>query len=153
MMEIRLKRTDSTDIDFQNLVIKLDSELWNRYPDTQQNFAPFNHANLQMKVVIAYFSNRAVGCGCFKPFSKTGSVEIKRMYVEPLSRGHKIGLQILTELENWAREESITLAVLETGVNQPEAITLYERSGYKRIPNYPPYEMIADSICMVKELR
>ena len=152
-LDVLLHRTDSEDADFQNLIVKLDQDLWNRYPDTQQNFAPYNHATNLMKVVIAYVQNRAVACGCFKPFADKMSVEIKRMYVEPDYRGNKIGVLVLAELEKWAKEEGYQTTVLETGIHQPEAITLYERSGYKRIANYPPYEAIKESICMAKQIR
>ncbi|WP_407644578.1 hypothetical protein [Croceimicrobium hydrocarbonivorans] len=42
--------------------------------------------------------------------------------------------------------------ILETGINQPEAIRLYEKNGYQRIPNYPPYEGVETSYCFEKVL-
>jgi hypothetical protein len=44
------------------------------------------------------------------------------------------------------------ISILETGVNQPEAIAAYEKSGYVRIPNFYPYEEVRESICMQKGL-
>jgi len=41
---------------------------------------------------------------------------------------------------------------LETGINQPEAMSLYEKSGFKRIPNYPPYVGVESSFCFEKVL-
>jgi GNAT superfamily N-acetyltransferase len=100
---------------------------------------------------LAYIEKEAVACGCFRPGAE-GIVEIKRMYVEPVWRGNRIGSLVLGELERWALEEGNRMSRLETGSNQPEAIAVYERSGYKRILNYPPYDAINESICMAKEI-
>ena len=59
---------------------------------------------------------------------------------------------ILQKLEQWAKEEKFVLAKLETGINQPEAIAAYEKSGYVRIPNFEPYVNVKESICMMKGL-
>ncbi|MEV6641747.1 hypothetical protein [Amycolatopsis sp. NPDC051371] len=41
---------------------------------------------------------------------------------------------------------------LETGVRQPAAMRLYERAGYRRVPNFPPYEDDPESVCYEKLL-
>lgn len=43
-----------------------------------------------------------------------------------------------------------TTVVLETGKGQPEAIGLYQYMGCQVIDNYPPYEEMANSVCMEK---
>jgi hypothetical protein len=42
--------------------------------------------------------------------------------------------------------------VLETGVRQPEAISLYTSEGYEPIENYPPCEREEHSLCFAKVL-
>ena len=74
------------------------------------------------------------------------------MYVTEEQRRQGIALKILQALEKWATELGNTTCVLETGKNQPEAIRLYEKAGYRRIPNYGQYAMIENSVCMQKEL-
>jgi GNAT superfamily N-acetyltransferase len=148
---ITLKRTKADDPHFQLLVADLDSDLWTRYPATQQNFTLFNKIDASARVVIAY-DGLPVGCGCFRPLSDERAIEIKRMYVKPASRGLGIAKLILSELETWGREEGFIHAKLETGNNQPEALAVYSRALYKVIPNYPPYTSLAESICMAKEL-
>lgn len=149
---LTFKRTTSNDTDFKNLIVALDKEFWVRYPDTQQNFVPFNYVDERARVVVAYQDGVAVGCGCFRPMNEELIIEIKRMYVDPAVRGKGIGGKVLLELEGWAKEEGFTKSMLETGVKQPEAIRVYQRSGYTIIPNYPPYENIDESICMMKFL-
>jgi putative acetyltransferase len=56
--------------------------------------------------------------------------EIKRMVVDPARRGERIGARLLQALEDRLRAEGTTLALLETGREQTEAVKLYERSGY-----------------------
>jgi GNAT superfamily N-acetyltransferase len=72
------------------------------------------------------------------------------MYVKPEFRGQRIAQDILSELEVWATAFGFTICILETGYQQPEAIRLYERCGYVRIPNYGQYIGIDNSLCMQK---
>lgn len=145
-------RTNFSNSDFQKLISDLDKDLWSRYPNEQQDFAPFNFVDESARIILAQEEFQAIGCGCFRAMKEKGVIEIKRMYVAPTYRGKGIGKLILYKLEQWALEEGFTKSKLETGINQPEAITAYEKSGYSRIPNYEPYENIAVSICMMKIL-
>jgi GNAT superfamily N-acetyltransferase len=65
-----------------------------------------------------------------------GVGEIKRMYVREEWRGHGLGGQLLVELEKAARGLGHTCVRLDTGLRQPWAQRLYERSGYRPIGNY-----------------
>ena len=48
------------------------------------------------------------------------------VYVKPEFRGTGIANLVLTELETWAVEEGFVHAILETGINNPEAIRFYQ---------------------------
>jgi GNAT superfamily N-acetyltransferase len=65
--------------------------------------------------------------------------EIKRMYVSPDARGRGIGRAVLA-------------ALLETGLRQGEALALYERAGFSRIPAFGEYASSPLSVCMAKDL-
>ncbi|HEX4957192.1 MAG TPA: GNAT family N-acetyltransferase [Lacibacter sp.] len=144
-------RTNSSDADFIQLVQMLDADLAVRDGAEHAFYAQFNKVHMIQHVVIAYENNLAVGCGAFKPFD-SGSIEIKRMYVLPAHRNKGIAVAVLLQLEQWAKEEGYSVAVLETGKKQPEAIRLYEKCGYSRIPNYGQYAGVENSVCMKKEL-
>lgn len=148
---LRLIRTNSEDKDFQELVRLLDEELRQRDGEENVFYAQFNKIDAIKNVVVAYENEKAVGCGAFKKFD-AGSVEIKRMFVRPENRGKGVALEILSELENWAHELNFQFTVLETGKRQPEAIRLYQKSGYQLIPNYGQYEGVENSVCMKKAL-
>jgi len=66
--------------------------------------------------------------------------ELKRMYVRPHFRGLGFGKLLLNYLESYARTKGVKTLRLETGIYQAEAIALYERAGFRRIPPFPPYK-------------
>ena len=133
------------------MIEELDNEFLVRYPFLQQVFTPFNLLDQNARVVMAYYQIIPVGCGAFRLVDEQ-TIEIKRMYTLPSYRNQSVGKRILNQLETWARGEGFSVSKLETGINQPEAIAAYEKSGYKRIPNFPPYGEVRESICMEKYL-
>ena len=147
----KLIRTDSSDTDFQELVKLLDADLRIRDGEDHAFYSQFNKIDSLKHALVAYINNKPVACGAFKPFTDS-SVEIKRMFVHHDYRGQGIAQEVLTELEKWAAELGITNCVLETGQKQPEAIQLYLKSGYVRIPNYGQYANVENSVCMQKLL-
>jgi GNAT superfamily N-acetyltransferase len=148
---IKLIRTNSDNKDFIELVKYLDAHLAIRDGNQHLFYAQFNKIDKIKHVVLAYEDNKAVGCGAIKEYAPK-TMEIKRMYTSPESRGKGIAQQVLSGLENWARELSCNKCVLETGKKQPEAIRLYEKSGYQLIENYGQYAGVENSVCFEKEL-
>jgi GNAT superfamily N-acetyltransferase len=148
---ITLLRTTSDHADFQNLVVQLDAYL--RVIDGEDHafYSQFNTSNLLKNALIAYEKNIPIGIGAYKEYD-TETIEIKRMFTFPEQRGKGIAKTILTELENWAREEKYTNAILETGVELKVAISLYQKMGYQVIENYGQYSGVEKSICMKKNL-
>jgi putative acetyltransferase len=148
---IELRRTNSSNKDFIELVKLLDADLRIKDGDDHAFYNQFNKIDAINHVIVAFSDDIAVGCGAFKPYTEQ-AVEIKRMFVHPDFRGRGIAQQILKDLEKWATEIGYQSCVLETGQKQPDAIQLYLKTGYSRIPNYGQYEGIENSICMMKEL-
>ena len=147
----RIIRTNSQDEQFVALVRLLDADLRIRDGAEHDFYAAYNKIDSIAHVVVAYVEDVAVGCGAIKKFDD-GTIEIKRMYVRTEQRGKGIAGEVLRELELWAVELGFNEAVLETGKKQPEAIRLYEKSGYKHIPNYGQYQGVENSVCMKKSL-
>ena len=146
-----IKRADSNNKDFYGLVAKLDEDLTRRYGTEQLEYDRYNKIKDIDTIVLAYINDEPVGCGCFKTFDNN-SVEVKRMFVETTLQGKGIGKAILKELEKWAAEIGYHSMVLETGTRQPEAIHLYQKLGYRIIPNFNPYIGNELSVCMKKDL-
>jgi putative acetyltransferase len=151
-MTTALKRTTSENSDFQNLVRQLDADLKLRDGEEHSFYSQFNKIDKIKNAVVCYADDFPVGCGAFKEYDET-SVEIKRMFVQPGFRGRGIAGTILKELELWAAEINYSVAVLETGKRQPEAIALYQKAGYTIIQNFGQYENIENSVCMKKEIK
>lgn len=148
---IRLLRTDSTHPDFIHLVRFLDAELAVLDGDDHAFYAQFNKIDRIAHAVVAYENGRPVACGAIKEYAP-GCLEVKRMYTVPESRGQGIASRVLAELETWAAELSCFRCVLETGKRQPDAIALYQKNGYRSIPNYGQYAGMENSVCFEKDL-
>ncbi len=80
------------------------------------------------------------------------AAEIKRMYVAPTGRRRGLGRAVLAHLEDTARSAGAAVMVLETGIEQPEAIALYESSGYAPVEKFGHYAWSPKSRCFGKRL-
>jgi len=144
------RRTNANDPDFKTLVELLDEELRILDGDEHVFYAQLNKTG-NIDAVVAYIDGQAVGCGAIRAFSGE-AMEIKRMYVLPEFRRAGVATAVVAELEKWTRELGYPSCVLETGKNQPWAITLYKRLGFIEIPNYGKYAGVANSVCFRKTL-
>jgi putative acetyltransferase len=151
-MELEYKRATPVHEDFKLLVKHLDEDLGNRYGKAQAGYEAHNIIDSRAYVVLGYEAHKPVACGCFRPMHEEGVVEIKRMFTMHPYRGNGLAKKILLELERWAKENGFKTARLETGINQPEAIAVYKKSGYSLIDNYGPYVDNPNSVCMQKSL-
>lgn len=148
---ITIKRVNSKNPDFIALVRQLDSYLTEVDGDEHNFYHQFNNIDTLQHVIVFYMDDIPVGCGAIKEFNST-TVEVKRMYVAPKSRGIGLGSKVLKELERWAAELNYTSCILETGKRQVEAIALYSKNGYQVIPNYSQYQGIENSVCFQKNV-
>jgi putative acetyltransferase len=146
-----LIRTDSANSDLTVLLKQLDAYLAEKDGDEHSFYAQHNKLDKIRHVIIAYEGKKAVGCGAIKEFSKE-AIEVKRMYTVPERRGKGIAGSILAVLEKWAAELGYKKCILETGKKQTEAILLYQKHGYRVIPNYGPYVNAENSLCFEKEI-
>jgi putative acetyltransferase len=146
---ISLVRTTSENPDFVALVRLLDADLARRDGEEHAFFAQYNGIALLKHVVVLFVEGLAVGCGAIKEIAP-GVAEVKRMYVREEARGQGHAGRVLAALEGWAGELGFGKCILETGIRQTEAIALYTKSGYARIPNYGQYAEVASSVCFEK---
>ena len=148
---MHLIRTDSAHSDFRNLVKSLDATLTEHNGDADDFFAQFNTLDAIKNCIVAYVDDMPAACGAFKPFSED-TVEIKRMFTDPEFRKKGLGSAIVKELENWAKELGFKKAVLETSQDLTQAISVYEKNGFYKIPNYGQYIGVDTSVCFEKIL-
>jgi GNAT superfamily N-acetyltransferase len=74
------------------------------------------------------------------------------MYVRAGARRTGVARAVLAHLEATAAEAGADVLVLETGLQQPEAIRLYESSGYVPVPRFGFYKSYADARHLGKRL-
>jgi GNAT superfamily N-acetyltransferase len=115
--------------------------------------------------VVARLDGRPVACGAVKAIDdaylphihgidrarRIG--EIKRMFTVVEARRRGVSRSLLAHLEERAAVIGYDVLVLETGTAQPEALALYEATGWTRTPAYGHYRDSPDSVCFAKELR
>ena len=119
-----------------------------RTPVQPEEFAPPNGLFL-----VGRLDGVPMSCGGWRLVpGATGLAEIKRMYVAEAYRRRGLARVVLAELEATARAAGITRIRLETGHRQPDAMALYESSGYVRIDNFGIYREHPGSTCFAKDL-
>jgi len=87
------------------------------------------------RFLVAYEGDEPVASGGIRTW-EPGVCEIKRMFVAASARRHGHGRQLLEALEGAARDAGFRRIVLDTLGSHVEANTLYDGSGYERIPAY-----------------
>ena len=93
---------------------------------------------------------RLLGCGAF--MDRGSYAEVKRMVVDPASRGRGVGARLLARIVERATAAGFTSLKLETGVRQPEAIGLYQRDGFTYCAPFGDYQPDPLSLFMEKAL-
>lgn len=104
--------------------------------------------------IIATVDGRPVGHAALRDLGQEfeGSLEVKRVFVAADVRGSGVSRLLMAELERLGAAAGARRLILQTGDRQPEAVALYERIGYTRIPTYPPYLPITFSQCFAKAI-
>jgi hydroxymethylpyrimidine/phosphomethylpyrimidine kinase len=137
---VQLRPTPFLDPVAQRLIGEVQQEYVRRYGGPDE--APVDGAEFDPPdglFLVAWQAGEPVGCGGWRRLAGTDTVEIKRMYVPPASRGRGLARLILAELERTAAAAGARQVLLETGIEQPEAITLYTSSGYQPAPGFGHY--------------
>lgn len=149
-MEIR--RLPFTHHDVVALVEEVQAEYTSRYggPD-ETPLDPTMFDAPQGAFFVGYVDGTPAAMGGWRfradvnAFGQSAVTEIKRMYVAPRARRRGLARRILDHLELTAREAGAAVMVLETGIEQPEAISLYLSSGYSPVEGFGHYKWSSKS--------
>lgn len=150
MSALRIALESAAQPDVVRLIDALDAYQKPLYPPESHHgidLAALSKSNV-LFAVARTATRQAVGCGAVVLSPDYG--ELKRMWVNPDYRGQRIGHAVLEFLEREARQRGCRQFVLETGVLQPEALTLYERAGYMRCGPFGDYVEDPNSVFMRK---
>ena len=156
--ELRLVRVGYGDPDALRLVADVQAEYVERYGSPDDS--PLDPLMFEPPVgsfYVGYLGDDAVATGAWRSSDVRAlgverTAEIKRMYVAPRARGRGLARRVLVHLEECAAAAGYEALVLETGMKQPEAIALYESSGYVQVPGFGYYRDSPLSRCFAKVL-
>jgi GNAT superfamily N-acetyltransferase len=136
----------------QLLIAAVQAEYVDRYGGPDETLVdPVEFAAPQGVFVVGYLGDVPVACGGLRRHGDD-EVEIKRMYVAPRVRGRGLSRTLLSALEKRAQAMGASRVVLETGERQPEAIGLYQSSGYEPIDGFGHYKDMPLSLSFAKRL-
>jgi DNA-binding MarR family transcriptional regulator/GNAT superfamily N-acetyltransferase len=85
--------------------------------------------------VVIRGDHTVIGCGGLQRLDQH-TAEIKRMWIHPDWRGLGLGGRLLARLETISREGGYPQVVLDTNETLTEAISMYQRAGYRPIERY-----------------
>jgi putative acetyltransferase len=152
--ELTIEQVEGHDSRLRELLTSLKAELDLRYPEETGFKHPEVHC--EANFLLGRIDQRPVGCCAVQllPAAADRAVEaeLKRMFVVPECRRQRIAERILHAALALAGELGARRMKLETGIRQPEAIALYERTGFTPIPTYPPFDVLPTSRCYALDL-
>ncbi|WP_168184898.1 GNAT family N-acetyltransferase [Thalassospira sp. MCCC 1A01428] len=175
MVILRLQSPDHPAI--KNLFQQADHRSASLYPGLDRSGTSAQHLIAQGARFFAACdktSGQIVGCGGYVPMlipmpdhgteisgmlpslpaagQGAGTVEIKRLFVDPLARRQGVARQIMVCIEDNARKSGYQAIYLETGVKSTAAILLYQSLGFVRCVPFGPYQDDENSVFMRKPL-
>ena len=149
-IKLMKERPDSADA--QVLIAELEAQLDPLYAEeSRHGYSVDKLLREKVDFFVLRSDNTPAAC-CGIQFFGTDYGEVKRMYVRPAYRGLGLGYFMLEHLCEVARQRKVTLLRLETGIFQAQAITLYERFGFYRIPPFGDYHFDPMSVFFEKKV-
>lgn len=148
-MKIELHLEDPSQPDVLMLLQDAEAFAASLYPAESNHFLSVDALREEhVRFLVARADGVAVGTGAI--VLNDGWAEIKRMWVAPEARGRGLSKAILADLEAHAQSAGISTIRLETGVDNHNALRLYERSGFKRCGPFADYTPDPLSVFMEK---
>jgi putative acetyltransferase len=139
--------------EIEQLLRQSDEHAASLYPAESNHLVDIDAlAASNIRFFVTRWNARAVGCGAMVINKGDGSAELKRMFVDPASRGRGVARSLLALIEEQARSLGLRRLLLETGVKSIEALALYKRHGYRERGPFGSYRADPLSVFMEKQL-
>jgi putative acetyltransferase len=141
MGDIRIAPEDPRTGEIVAMIAELDRYLTGLYPAESNHLLALEALTAEnVAFFVARRDGTAEACGALVRESPDWG-EIKRIYVRPAARGLGLGRAVLAAIEAEGRKMGLRWLRLETGSRQPEALGLFERSGYGRCAAFGAYPL------------
>ena len=109
-----------------------------RFPDAEWRELPGAYSRPGGALLHATVARRSAGCVGLRPFPREGVCEIKRLFVRPTFRGHKLGHALMVRILDVARELGYRQVRLDTHLaTMGAAVELYRQFGFAEVPPDP----------------
>ena len=151
MTAVVITIADPAEASVRVLIDELDQYMIPLYPAESNHLLDIETLRQpEMRFFSALVGEDVMGCGgCWL---HGDYAEIKRVYVSPRARGLGLAKKLMQRIEDEARGCGKTIARLETGIHQPEAIGLYRALGYADRGPFGGYGPDPNSVFMEKAL-
>lgn len=142
---LTIVRVDYGHPDAERLIEQVQAEYVERYGSPDESpIDPLMFVPPHGSFFVGYVGDEPVASGAWRQcgadrLGTRRTAEIKRMYVVPAAQRRGHARRMLAHLEQTARAAGYEALVLETGERQPEALALYESSGYVPIDGFGHY--------------
>jgi len=153
---VRLRAVGYADPVAYELVERVQQEYVRRYGGRDE--AAVDPAEFEPPVgsfLVAAVDGVPAGCGGWRVHgygAAPGSVEVKRVYVEPAFRRRGLAQLLMAALEDDAAAAGHRAVVLNSGDRQPEALAMYAALGYAPVPGYGRYAGMPGAVFLGKEI-
>ena len=122
-------------------------ELWKEYwdwLDFEPCFQDFDREVMNLPgeygspdgcMVLAMVDSEVAGCVALRRL-ENNRCEMKRLYVRPTFRGHKVGFSLAAKIVDEGRKRGYTAMRLDTLPRMEKAIAIYEALGFREVEPY-----------------
>ena len=139
--------------------LAMDKELTDYYAETfgevSLKYREYNAIEDVTDFFIGFQDGFPVAICAFKPFTRAGTAEIKRLYVRKEYRKSGVGSAMLEKVEQGIKRKGYARAVLTTGREEKNHATVafYLKRGYGIIESFGRFIGDDHVVCMEKELK
>ncbi len=120
---------------FAEYAASLEIDLGYQNYDEELKNLPGKYALPKGRLYMAQYEGDPAGCVALRQLDGD-KAEIKRLYVRPRYRQHKIGGILIKQLLSDARSEGYSQLFLDTLPSMSSAIALYKKLGFQATPPY-----------------
>ncbi len=102
-------------------------------------------------LLLARLHGEPVGCLAFFARDAT-TMEVKRMYVRPAARGHRIGERLVTDILAKAQRLGYRRYVLSSHHSMHHAHAIYRQAGFRDVPHSDDFPGVPVGIAICMEM-